>query len=56
MKRMHFILLLVFLNLGTYSCSPETNLTDENTTADLDNCCGDDGDIDIPPPDDQNPK
>ncbi|WP_299781326.1 hypothetical protein [uncultured Formosa sp.] len=54
MKKLHFILFLACLNLCAYSCSPDAIVSDENTSSEvLTNCCGDDGEIEIPLPDDK---
>ncbi|MBT0607889.1 hypothetical protein [Aequorivita echinoideorum] len=47
MKKIVFILCAVLLNMGLFSCTPQT-LSEEtkNTQA----CCGDDGDLPPPPP------
>ena len=55
MKKSTFILVLIFLSLGAYSCSPDAIVSDENTTKATIDCCGEDGEIDLPPPD-QDPK
>lgn len=44
MKKLHLILLTVFLNLTFFSCTP--NSVEANTPAVMEDCCGDD----IPPP------
>jgi len=45
MKKIHFILLTVFLNLALFSCTPQA-LSENGVEA----CCGDGGNIPPPPP------
>jgi hypothetical protein len=47
MKKVYIILLTVFLNLGFYSCTPDS-LAEEQVY--LEACCGDGGNIPPPPP------
>ncbi len=51
MKKAYLILFLTLLNLSLYSCSPESNASDNNIQqTDETDCCGDDNPITPPPP------
>ncbi|MDD7887111.1 hypothetical protein [Flavivirga sp. 57AJ16] len=52
MKKIYLIMFTVFLNLGLFSCSPQTNTDGENPEAieEPADCCGNGGDIPPPPP------
>jgi len=47
MKKIYIILFTVFLNMGLFSCTPQSITSDlQDTQA----CCGDDGELPPPPP------
>jgi hypothetical protein len=47
MKKIAIIIFAVFLNMGLFSCTPQS-ITEDLQTPQA--CCGDDGDIPPPPP------
>lgn len=47
MKKIYLVLFTVILNLGLFSCTPESVADDE---IQVEACCGDGGDIPPPPP------
>lgn len=53
MKNISLVLLAVLIGLSIFSCSPETNTSDNiPALADEENCCGEDSPIPPPPPTD----
>jgi len=52
MKNLSTIILITILSISIFSCTPQTNATDDTIPAFLDeeNCCGEDSPIPPPPP------
>jgi len=50
MKNLYIILFTVLISISLFSCTPQHIMDDTDTIKQTDECCGEDGEIVLPPP------